>query len=140
MALPDYTAKGFYDPAYDYPGYLQPQYPRIDITQQSGLFPQMYRQVTTDDPDFMRAEYQRRLTEMGLGGTGSRAKAAQGLYGQFAGGYKQAQLRKNFNLYFPEYLDQTEIDRVINSQSYEQQGLEPNQFGQGKYRWSMRRG
>ena len=140
MALPDYSRGGFYDPAKSYPGYLQPEYPQINWSTPGDLTDYIYRNATTNDPDLMRAEYNRRLTEMGLGGTGSRAKTAQGMFGQVVGGYQQAKIRKNANLYFPEFLDQTELDRVLNSMSYEEQGLDPNRFGQGKYRWSMRRG
>src|SRR5215218_3974269 len=141
MALPDYTRAGFYDPSLDYPGYLQPQWPQINISSPTSPFGQQgYNTAINNDPDFMRAEFNRRLTDMGLGGTGSRARAAQQMFGQSVQGYNQAKIRKNFNLYYPEYLDQTDLNRVIGSQSYEEQGLDPNRFGQGKYRWSMRRG
>jgi hypothetical protein len=140
MTLPDYSRSGFYDPTKDYPGYLQPQYPTFNVAGPSPVMQQLYRSAATDDPDLARAEFNRRLADLGLSGTGSRARAAQGLFGEAWGGYQQAKLRKNFNLFFPEYLDQTDLDRVIGSQSYEEQGLDPGRFGQGKYRWSMRRG
>jgi len=137
MTLPDYTqGTGFYDPGKTYPGYLQPQYPTMNITQPWAMNEYLYRNyATNDDP---QSEYNRRLTEMGLGGTGSRAQAAQKMYGQFQSGYGQARLRSNFNLYFPEYLDQTDLQRTLQSGSFAEQGLDPRKYGQGKLRWAQR--
>ena len=137
MALPDYSrGTGFYDPSKSYPGYLQPQYPIMDISQPGAFNETLYRNyATNEDPE---SEYARRLTEMGLGGSNSRARAAQNQYGNFKSGYEQARLRKNFNLYFPEYLDQTDIEKTLASQSFEQQGLDARRYGQGKYRWAQR--
>jgi hypothetical protein len=125
--LPDYNkGSGFYDPGASYHGIITP------FTAQ-GMLGEI---AGTQDQD---AAYYAKLSELGLGGTGSRAQSAQRLLGQFQRGYGAAKLKKNFNLYFPEYLDQARIGDIINQQSYEQQGLNPTQF-QGRYRWSMRPG
>jgi hypothetical protein len=41
---------------------------------------------------------------------------------------------------FPEYLDQTNLSDIFNNMSWDQQGLDPNRFGSGKYRWGQRPG
>jgi hypothetical protein len=139
MTLPDYSpTSGFYNPRKTYTGYLQPEYPVHNIADPGGMNPTLYRNYATGPGQ--QAEYERRLTEMGITGQGSKAKAARQLYGQAQSGYEQAKLRSNYNLFFPEYLDQVELDRIISSQSYDAQGLNPGRFGQRKYRWGMRGG
>ena len=136
MALPDYSpGGGFYDPTRTYTGYLQPQFPVQNIRSGGAFNEGFYRNYATDNP---QAEYNRRLTEMGYGGTGSRARAAQQLFGQVQSGYEQAKIGSNVNLFFPEYLDQTELEKTIQQQSLEAQGLDPRRFGQKKYRWGLR--
>lgn len=139
MTLPDYSGGGFYDPQKSYTGYLQPQYPAHNISSGSGpMDDALFRSHTTDiDP---RSEYLRRLSKMGLGGQGSRAKSFQGMYNDVASGYGQAKIGSNINLYFPEFLDQTDLQTQFDNMSYEQQGLDPGRFGQGKYRWGQRSG
>lgn len=125
MALPDYSNGGFYDPSNPYRGANNAQLP-------GG---QMYNAYGTDtDP---QAAYNTKLTQMGLGGMGSQARTAQSLYKKFQEGYGQAKLNKNFELFFPEYLDTVNIDRVMGSMSHEAQGLDDGRYNQ-RYRWGMR--
>jgi hypothetical protein len=126
--LPDYTnGSGFYNPGQVYTGVNS----RIQLPQG-----QPYQIAGSQDQD---SAYYAKLAQLGLGGVGSRAQSAQRLLGQFQRGYGAARLNSNFDLYFPEYLDQARIGDIINRQSYEQQGLNPTQF-QGRYRWGMRPG
>jgi hypothetical protein len=131
MALPDYSGgSGFYDPQATYNSVFGNTNVRTDI-------PGLYQTWGTDDN--AEGVFQERLSALGLGGLGSRARTAQQLYGQAQAGYKTA-LTKNYNMMFPEYLDQTNLSDIFNNMSYEQQGLDPNRFGQGKYRWGQRPG
>lgn len=124
MALPDYSNGGFYDPSNPYKGGNNAQMP-------GG----MYNYYGTEqDP---QAVYNTKLTQMGLGGMGSQARTAQSLYKKFQEGYGQAKLNKNFELFFPEYLDTVNIDRVMGSMSHENQGLDDNRYN-ARYRWGMR--
>ncbi len=124
MALPDYSNGGFYDPSNPYKGRQNAQMPSA-----------MYNYYgTEEDP---QAAYNTRLTQAGLGGFGGRAKVAQSLYPKVAQGYGQAKLNKNFELFFPEYLDTVNMDRIMGSMSHEQQGLDDKRY-QGRYRWGMR--
>lgn len=126
--LPDYTnGSGFYQPGRPYTG--------VNSSQQLPQG-QPYQIAGTQDQD---AAYYAKLAQMGLGGLGSRATAAQRMLGQFQRGYGAARLNSNYNLYFPEYLDQARMGDMINRSSYEQQGLSPATY-QGRYRWSMRPG
>lgn len=124
MALPDYSTNGFYDPTNPYTGVNTAKLP-------SG----MANYYGTDvDP---RAAFETRLTQAGLGGTGSRARAAQGLFPRVQQGYGQAKMNKNFELFFPEYLDTLNMGRMMGSMSHDAQGLNDSQYS-GRYRWGMR--
>jgi hypothetical protein len=125
MALPDYSGgNGFYDPTNPYIGQNNAPLPAGG-----------YNYYGTElDP---QAVYNTKLTQMGMGGLGGRARTAQALFPKFQQGYGQAKLNKNFELFFPEYLDQVNIGRVMGSLSQEAQGLEPGRY-QGRYRWGMR--
>lgn len=126
MALPDYSNGGFYDPGKSYAGANNFQLPTGSP---------LYNNYGTDqDP---QAVYNTKLTQMGLGGMGSQARTAQSLYKKFQEGYGQAKLNKNFELFFPEYLDTVNIDRVMGSMSHEAQGLNDGRYNQ-RYRWGMR--
>lgn len=128
--LPDYNRGGFYDPSQQYRGM---------VPGSSGLNPNSlaYQQYgTNEDP---QGAYYAKATQLGYGGTGSRAQAFQGLYGMFQKGYGAARGRSNFELFFPEYLDQARIGDIFNRMSYEAQGLRPGQY-QSRYRWGMRPG
>lgn len=127
MALPDYSkGSGFYDPGNSYNGTNNGQ-----LLSGSPL----YNNYGTDiDP---QAAYNTKLTQMGLGGMGTRARTAQSLYKKFQEGYGQAKLNKNFELFFPEYLDTVNINKVMGSMSHEAQGLDDNRYA-GRYRWGMR--
>lgn len=124
MALPDYSNGGFYDPSNPYRG-----------QNNAKMIPAFYNAYGTDEDP--QAVYNTRLTQMGLGGMGSRARTAQSLYKKFQEGYGQAKLNKNFELFFPEYLDTVNIDRVMGSMSHEAQGLDDGRYNQ-RYRWGMR--
>jgi hypothetical protein len=128
--LPDYTRGGFYDPGSSYRGVATPW--QFGAGQQ-GLD---YQQLGTQDD---QSAYYAKLSQLGLGGMGSRAQQAQNLLPMFRRGYGAARLTKNANLYFPEYLDQARIGDIINQQSFAQQGVDAGQY-QGRYRWSMRPG
>lgn len=126
MALPDYSPGGFYDPGSSYPGQNNAQMPPgMKNFYGTGVDPQ--------------AEYMTRLQSMGLGGLGSRARVAQALFPRFQQGYNMAKLNKNFELFFPEYLDQTNIQKILGGMSYEAQGLDQGRFS-GRDRWAMRGG
>lgn len=124
MALPDYSNGGFYDPSNSYRG------------SQNAKLPQSFVNAYGTDTD-PQAVYNTKLTQMGLGGMGSQARTAQSLYKKFQEGYGQAKLNKNFELFFPEYLDTVNIDRVVDSMSHEAQGLDDGRYNQ-RYRWGMR--
>lgn len=129
MALPDYSGKSpFYDPAYSYPG----SFGTLNVEQST---PGLYQTWGTDvNP---QGVFLSRLTKLGLGGLGTRARTAQSMYGQTQQGYKAA-LANNFELMYPEYLDTLNINDIMDRQSFEQQGLDPGRFGQGPYRWAQR--
>jgi hypothetical protein len=128
MTLPNYNrGSGFYDPGKSYlsragtpplqaePGFMDPY-------------------GTNDNPE---GYFQQYAVNQGFGGLGSRARTAQGLYGQAQRGFAAAQAGSNVNLFFPEYLDQLEFSKLVNNLSYEGQGLDPSRY-QGRYRWQTR--
>lgn len=129
MALPNYSgASGFYDPANTYPG----SFGTLNVENQ---IPGLYQTWGTDvNP---QGVFNARLGKMGLGGLGTRARTAQSMYGQSQQGYKAA-LTNNFELMYPEYLDSINIEDILDRQSFDQQGLDPQRFGQGPYRWAQR--
>ena len=131
MTLPNYSAGGFYDPGKSY----RNGYDQAFTFPQGGLAQQIYG--TEEAP---QAAYMNRLQQLGLSGLGARARTAQGLFGQSQIGYQQALMNKNLNLWYPEFLDQTDVGKVVDSLSYESQGLDPQRFGGRKYRWGMRPG
>ena len=131
MALPNYSQSGFYDPQKDYRTSVAGsfQFPR------GGLAQNIYG--TSEAP---QAAWMNNLQRLGLSGLGARARTAQGLYGQAQIGYEQAKMNDNVELMFPEFLEQTDVGRMIDNMSFENQGLDPQRFGQRKYRWSQRAG
>lgn len=133
MTLPNYNnGSGFYDPGKNYQSALSPQ-GGVNLQNVSNTGYQAYG--TNDNPQGVYLSY---LAKRGLGGLGSRAQAAQGMYGQVQKGYQAAKADNNFELMFPEYLDQARVEDIFNSQSYDQQGLDMGRYGQRPYRWSMR--
>lgn len=129
--LPDYSQGGFYDPSHTYKGMTPGGGP---LPGQNSLPYQIWG--TNENP---QSAFYAKAVSLGYGGTGSRAQAFQGLYGQFQKGYGAAKGKSNFELYFPEYLDQARVNDIFNNMSYEQQGLNPTQY-QGRYRWQFRPG
>ena len=126
MALPDYSNGGFYDPSNPYKGSANFQIPAGSP---------LYNAYGTDQD--ARSVYNTRLTQLGLGGLGGRARTAQALFPKFQEGYGQAKLNKNFELFFPEYLDQVNIQRIMGGLSHEAQGLDDGRYS-SRYRWGMR--
>ena len=131
MALPDYSGGGFYDPTRGYTGSTTGSF----RFPQGGLAQQIYGTDTAP-----QAAYQTKLQQLGLGGFGSRAKKAQSLYGESNLAYQQALMNDDLNMFYPEWLDQANVGEAFNNLSYEAQGLNPNRFGQGRYRWGQRSG
>ena len=128
MALPDYSrGSGFYNPGASYQG----TFGNMNVQKQ---IPGLYQTWGTEENP--QGVWQQRLAKLGLGGTGARAKTAQGMYGESQAGYKAAQTT-NYELMYPEYLDTVEVDRILGNMSYNQQGLNPGQF-QDRYRWGQR--
>lgn len=128
MALPDYSrGAGFYDPAKSYPG----TFGNLNVEKQ---MPGLYQTWGTEENP--QGVWQQRLAKLGYGGLGARAKTAQGLYGASQAGFKGAQTT-NYELMYPEYLDTVELDRIVGNLSFDEQGLNPQQF-QGRYRWGQR--
>jgi len=130
MTLPNYNGNsGFYDPGKNYTS-IAGQANFQDVN------PLLYQSYGTDSNP--QGVFRAGLAKLGLGGLGSRARAAQGLYGQVQQGYNAAKAGSNAELFFPEYLDQARVGDIFNSLSYEQQGLDTGRYGQRSYRWSMR--
>lgn len=130
MPLPDYSQGGFYNPKKTYTGVMGAVNPKS--LGAGGPIP-LYQAWGTDDASHRQGEWQNRLSELGLGGLGPRDKAAQNLYGQAQSGYEAAQTQ-NMELFWPEYLDQLDIGRIVAGQSYDAQGIGK----QRKYRWGQR--
>jgi len=129
MALPDYSrGSGFYDPQSTYAGSRG----TLNVEQQ---IPGLYQSWGTDTNP--QGVWEKMLAKRGLGGLGSRAQTARGMYNQSQAGYRGA-MANNFELMYPEYLDTVNLDKILASQSFEQQGLDSGRFGQGKYRWGQR--
>ena len=125
MALPDYSkGSGFYDPSNPYRG-----------QNNAPMIPAFYNIYGTDEDP--QAAYNTRLNAMGLGGLGGRARTAQALFPKFQQGYGMAKMNKNFELFFPEYLDQVNIQRIMGGLSHEAQGLDDGRYN-ARYRWGMR--
>jgi hypothetical protein len=132
MTLPNYNGgSGFYDPGKTYRGLIG-----TNPTTFQQIDPLLYQNYGTETNP--QGVYRAGLAKMGLGGFGSRARVAQGLYPQVQAGYQAAKAGSNAELFFPEFLDQTKVGDIFNSLSYEAQGLDPGRFGQRQYRWSMR--
>lgn len=131
MALPDYSPGGFYDPKKTYRGGTVAGF----TFPQGGLAQQIYG--TEESPE---AAYQNALQRFGLSGIGSRARRASSLFGESQLGFQQALMNDDVNMFYPEFLDQTNVGDVFNQQSFEGQGLNPGRFGQRKYRWGQRAG
>lgn len=131
MALPNYSSGGFYDPKKSYQTSVGGNF----RMPQGGLAQNIYG--TSEAP---QAAYMNRLQQLGLAGTGARARTAQGLYGESQIGYQQALMNNNMEMFYPEFLDQTDVGGVLDKMSFESQGLDPQRFGQRKYRWGMRPG
>lgn len=128
--LPDYSRGGFYDPSHKYTGITPGGGP-------VGTYNSMaYQHLGDEDPQGIF--YAKAVSE-GYGGTGSRAQAFQSLYPMFQKGYGAARARSNYELFFPEYLDQAKVSDIFNNMSYEQQGLRPGRY-QNRYRWQFRPG
>lgn len=126
MALPDYSNGGFYDPSNPYRGSANFQVPTGSP---------MYNSYGTEQD--ARSVYNTKLNQMGYGGFGGKARTAQALFPKVQEGYGMAKLNKNFELWFPEYLDTVNINKVMGSMSHEAQGLDDNRYA-GRYRWGMR--
>lgn len=134
MTLPNYNqGAGFYDPGKTYKGMMGGRTGSLTYQQ---VDPLLYQNYGTDQNP--QGVYLAKLAKMGLGGFGSKARAAQGLYGEVAAGYNAAKAGSNAELFFPEYLDQTRVGDIFNSLSYGAQGMDTTRFGQRPYRWSMR--
>lgn len=82
--------------------------------------------------------YYAALNERGLGGLDARSQAAQGMYKDAALGYQAAKTR-NMELWFPEYLEQWDVNSVLDQMSEEQLGIDRSRFT-GRDRWGMRGG
>lgn len=128
MTLPNYNSgSGFYNPGASYQG----------PAGSSFQLPSLARNIAGTN-DIPQGAYLSYLAKRGLGGFGSRARQAQQMFGQTKTAYDAATLDSNFNLWYPEFLDQSRVADTFNSMSYEAQGLDPQRFGQRKYQWSMR--
>lgn len=128
MTLPNYSGGGFYRPDLSY----RSSGGNINLKEQ---MPGLYNIYGTEQN--AQGVFDARLAQMGLGGFGSRARTAQGLFGKSMDDYRAAQAGSNAELFYPEFLDTARLNRTINSLSQEAQGLDPQKY-QARYRWGLR--
>lgn len=114
--------------------------PNATYTNQGGQHHQlqqgsdMYRMAAEHDPEGM---YLGHLGRQGLGGLDARSLAAQGMYREFAGGYRAAKLNNNFEGNWADFVGQQDIGKLLDRMSSEQLGIDTTQYG-GRTRWGMR--
>lgn len=130
----DYANHPFFDPNSQYlvPGVrgdLQnPSKVRSDLSNVVG---QQYG--TVENPE---GYYLALMNKLGLGGLDARSQTAQGLYKDYQGGYAAAQFTTP-NLFFPEYMGGQNVQGLIGNMSYNQTGIDPQQWSD-RTRWGMR--
>lgn len=76
------------------------------------------------------------MNRMGLGGLDARSQAAQGMYQDYALGYKAAQ-NQNVELQWADYLGMQDVNGLLDRMSNQQVGIDDTAFG-ARNRWSMR--
>lgn len=125
------TQHPFFDPNSNYatPGGSQP----YQMPAGPGSTPQNIW-GTNESPE---GYYYGVMNQRGYGGMDARSQTAQGMYGDVARAYQAAKGFGNFNMWFPEFVQQWDPTQVIEGMSDEQLGIDTNRY-QTDYMWGLR--
>lgn len=77
------------------------------------------------------------MNQRGYGGLDAKSQAVQSMYGDVARGYQAAKGFGNFEMWFPEFVNQWDPTSVIESMSEEQLGIDSNRY-RTDYMWGLR--
>lgn len=119
------TGHPFFDPNSQYPGAMN-----SDLLTRNQTAMDVY---ADQNP---AAYFYWNLGQQGLTGMDANSQAAQDMYRDAMAGYEAARIN-NFELKLPEYLRGINFKDLLAQMTYEQRGIQPQQFG-GRNRWGMR--
>jgi hypothetical protein len=89
-----------------------------------------------DNPE---AYYYYVMNQKGLGGLDARSQMGQSMFRDAQRGYGAAKMN-NMALWWPEYLEQWDVNAALDQMSQSQMGIDVSNYGGGRDRWGMRGG